>query len=159
MPKNISDFLPATTMGRAVEGVLVTPSKLVATDTFKLIEVKHENPIEKPVVLRLPKGMKTFDGITATGETVTLTKKGALYPAADTLDPDQYPRYEQAFPTEQPQFQITLSPVHLKAIATAYEKSKAVRLSFYSARKPLHFTDGTLGQEETKRALLMPIVE
>lgn len=41
MIKNLSSFVQKRITGRGIENVLVTPKKIVATDSYKLIEINQ----------------------------------------------------------------------------------------------------------------------
>lgn len=152
MIKNLSAFVSKGKFDRPIEGILITSSMVVATDSFKLIEVKGETGIKDSFTVKLPEKLKSFDTITRAGVEATIHNKGAQYKAM-AKPADEYPKYERVIPTEEPIVSIKLSPEHLKEICIAFENGGGMTLSIYGDTKPVVFTN----DKEDKRALLMPI--
>lgn len=166
--KNLSAFTAKSDTKQELAGVLVTKDKLVATDSFRLIEVQSEagKDLEKPIIVKMQKGVKTFDHVTQnTDGTVTLTTKGASTPSAYVLDGDTFPKYEPLIPDIKNAIaHIKLNPQFLKEIAQAFEdlqgKNELNSVHMYvfeeeSRAKPVLFTN----DKGTARALLMPILK
>lgn len=168
--KNLSAFVSTSKMGREIEKVLVTPDKVVATDSFKLIEVSGPTGVPKPVLVGLPKGVKSFDHIETkeVGQEINsphhvgkIMTKGATYEVGNVEEDGRYPKYTQVIPTEEPVFSIKLSPDHLKEICIALSENQlrgrngnqnaGMLLEFYDAEKPVKITG------ENVLALIMPI--
>jgi DNA polymerase III sliding clamp (beta) subunit (PCNA family) len=152
MIKNISDFVSKQTLGRSIEGILVTPDKIVATDSYKLIEIKQASEIKKPTVFNLAKGFKTFETANDTG---LIAKYGTV--CSNGIQSDAFPDYAQVIPkdTDNPVFEIDLSPEHLEQIAKAFKgtsKYPRMTMKLYAKNKPVVFTNN-----KDIMALLMPM--
>lgn len=154
--KNLAAFLPQkddVNADKPIGGVLVTPEKIVATDSYKLIERTGKTGVKKSVIVAMPPKIKTFDVITLdkSGKSALLFKGEASY-RQTTTPADQYPKYEQVIPTAFPVFTICLSASHLKAICEAFEQDTGnFIISFWGKHQPVLFKAGDT------RALLMPI--
>lgn len=164
MIKNLIDFRSPNTMNLQINAILVTPDKIVATDSFKLIEIKKKTGAAAPVLVNLPKGVKTFDGIVYKHDDVGTLVNGAWTEIGTTFDPDLYPKYEAVMPTGEPLKTVRLSVAHLKAIITACERSKdkhldSVDVSIYEKeRGPVKFERvPQKDEEETVTMILMPV--
>jgi len=154
MIKNLSAFVSSMKLGREIENVLVCPDKIVATDSFKLIEVLGETGAADSFTVKLPKGLKTFDRVQKTDKGADVLHKGAIY-SVEVGDAELYPKYEAIIPTDKPVYTVTLSPAHLAAICEAYKDCPSFTLSMYGANKPVVFTE----DKEKVRALLMAILK
>ncbi len=156
--KNLSDFVQKASYGRSICGVLVKHDRVVATDSFKLIEHRLETGLaeNEEIIVALPKGVKTFDKVERVGKGADMTFKGAVHKINATID-EQYPSYEQVIPKEKPIASVQINPAYLQDIAEAFagimkgKEFNGVTVEFHGETKPLVFKiDGTL-------ALLMPI--
>lgn len=164
MVKNISDFCSPSMMRSEINAVLVTPDRIVATDSFKLIEIKKETGAGAPVLVKLPKGVKTFDTITYKKDDVGTFVNGAWTEIGTPLDADIYPKYEAIMPTGEPLKKVRLSVHHLKAIITACEgkgrdRIDLVDISVYAKEYgPVKFERvRKVDENETVTMLLMPV--
>lgn len=158
MIKNLADFVSQSKIERHknLTGVRIFPDRVVATDTFKLIEVMHDTDTDEPFTVILPKGIKTFD-IVSHSHIV----KGKDNHRIEVLkgDDDIYPDYQKIMPKDEPDLTITISAHHLKTIAEAFITKKGelgeMKIGLYHDRhKPIVFTD----PKKTIKALLMQII-
>lgn len=150
--KNLSDFVSKEKIERAIEGVLIMPDKIVATDSYKLIEITTETGVPAPVIVKMPKGLKTFESVTAAS---VLTNKGATY-QCEVLRADKYPKYEAVIPAGEPVATVRVNAEYLEQIASACKGAgqfHAVEIAFHGELKPLVFTTNGI------RALLMPMTK
>lgn len=155
MIKNITAFTSTSDMGRAIEGVRIEPNRIVATDSYKLIEI-IEKTGEDSFTVKLPKGLKTFERVERIGTGANLYHKGAKYEVSKVIE-DEYPQWEKIIPEGEPQFTVKLSPEHLSEICKAFTEGRAIHemtIAYYGENKPLVFTrkDGLL------RAVLAPMI-
>lgn len=158
MIKNITDFTSKNAYGKCIEGVHVTPNAVVATDSFKLIEIKQETGAADSFTVKLPKGLKTFDKIERVGTGANIYHKGAKYEVSK-IEEDEFPKYEQIFPTDKPVAVVRLNAEFLRQIATAFESIDptfgAINVTLYGENKPVVFTE----DQNRVRAILMPIMK
>jgi len=147
MIKNITDFISKGPVERSINGVLVTPDKIVATDSFKLIEIKQASDIQKPTVFKMVKGFKTFETANDTG---LIAKYGTI--CSNSIMEDAFPEYEKVIPQGEPVFEIDLSPEHLEAIFKAFKGYPRITVKMYAKNKPVVFTNN-----KDIMALLMPM--
>jgi hypothetical protein len=149
--KNLSAFIGKMGGGGWVQGVHIMPDRIVATDSFKLVEIKTETGVTEAVTVVAPKALKTFDGVTVDGEKITLQNKGAEY--LTRKHEGEFPAYEKVMPEGEPQITIRLQPQLLKEVAEAYGKEAYVDMHIYGELKPLKFENGN----KDVTVLLMPM--
>lgn len=125
MIKNLSSFVSKTGLGKSISGVLITPEKIVATDSFKLIEIKYETGVDSPIVVRLPKGLKTLDGAVAV-QSGKLFNKGAEYQGE--IIKEDFPKYEKILPTTAPILTRYVDARLLKDICEAFNGGMKIEL-------------------------------
>ena len=149
MIKNIKAFTAQTTFNKSIEGVGIYPDKVVATDSFKLIEVKMNTGAEKPYVLRPHKAVKTFDSV----EGAIMYQKGV--PFQGEIMKDDFPKYEEIIPKGTPVISVNLSPELLKEVCTEFIQKGyyGFTMSIYGDMKPIVFTR----KQGDKRAILSPM--
>ena len=152
MIKNLSEFISREHLKKAVEGVLITPDKIVASDSFKLIEIESgDTGVKKPIVLKVARYINRFEKVVVMdGE--HFVKDGDSFHKGKLVE-EKFPDYEVLIPKSEPVFTIKLSPLHLKEICTAFEDKVYIKMEFHSESKPVVFTENT----GSLRALLMPI--
>ena len=142
-----------------LSAIYFTPDKMVATDSFRLIEVKKAIDIKEPRIIKA-KGFKGRGTVTI-GDDDIINDHGKLI-QGERVDAE-YPDYEKAaFDNGEPKFSIMLNIKYLAELAAevaaqscaAFDKA---RLDFYDKDKPLIITadGGTI----KVRAALMPIKE
>lgn len=156
MVKNLKEFTSKSTLNPCLQGVLVTSDRLVATDSFKLIEIQIVNQIKKSYVQELPKGIKTMHSVL--NDKVYIDAKGSTIPISEINDP--YPEYKAILAQlKTPRATVRLSASHLKAIAEAFMVDKKDMLNDYidvelfDELKPVKFTRANI------TALLMPQIK
>lgn len=157
IPKNIEAFTSKAKLGHAIDGVLITPAGIVATDSFKLIECKHDTGAADSFIVNLPKGLKTFERVERVGKGANVYHKGAKY-EVDTVEPaDTYPQYKDVIPTGEPLATVKVNAFYLEQIAAAFKElgDCNATISFYGDHKPLVFKSTEEGEQ---LALLMPVV-
>ena len=157
IPKNIEAFTSKAKLGRPIDGVLVMPDRIVATDSYKLIECKHDTGAADSFTVNLPKGIKTFDRIERVGKGANVYHKGAKY-EVNTVEPaDTYPQYKAVIPTDRPIATVRVNALYLEQIAAAFREcgDGNATISFYGDSKPLVFKSTKDGEQ---LALLMPVV-
>jgi len=156
MIKNIEAFTAKTKLGRAIDGVLITPTHIVATDSFKLIERKVDTGAADSFTVVLPKGLKTFDKVEQTKTGADIYHKGGVY-AAETSNASEYPKYKAVIPTGKPVATVKVHALYLEQIAAAFRElgDGNTTISFYGDRKPLVFKSTKDGEQF---ALLMPML-
>lgn len=151
--KNLSDFIHKDSNRDVLNSVLIAPDKIVATDSFKLVEIKTETGISEPLLVKLPKGIKTFESVHSENGIVTIRdKKGAGYQVDVLSTAYTFPEYEKLIPTTEPKLTVRLSPEYLAQVAKAFEGDVYVEIALHGNAKPLVFTS-----DSNVRVLLMPI--
>ena len=155
MSKNITAFTDKSELGRAIEGVRIEPERIVATDSFKLIEIIEHTGAEDSFTVKLPKGLKSFERVERTEAGAYLHKGGASY--SGQILHEEYPKLEGIIPTGEPNATIKLNPEFLGEICKAFTEGRAIpemTIAYYGANKPLVFTreDGLL------KAVLAPMI-
>ena len=157
MIKNLSAFVAKSSMGRAIEGVLINPEYIEATDSFKMITKKIKTGIEKPIIIKLPKGVKTFTKVGHVDNVATIeTASGARYECEQVKD--EWPKTEKIIPTSDPIAVLRLSPAHLKDICEAFlgEEAASITINYYGPGIPVMIRGDTQnynGQKATDTAL------
>ena len=96
MIKNLKDFTSKSSIKPIFQGIYITPDTLVATDTYKLIEVTVKNEVKSPIVIELPKKIKSIHSVKE--NTVYLDVKGSTIPVKEIHD-GEYPNYKAIIPT------------------------------------------------------------
>ena len=157
IPKNIEAFTSKAKLGRPIDGVLVTPAGIVATDSYKLIACKHDTGAADSFIVNLPKGLKTFDRIERVGKGANVYHKGAKYEVSEVGEAALYPKYEAVIPAGDPVAVVRVSALFLEQVAAAFKElgDGNVTISFYGDTKPLVFKSTKDGEQ---LALLMPVV-
>ena len=160
MIKNIEAFTSKQKLGRAIDGVLIMPDKIVATDSFKLIELKGDTGAADSFTVKLPKGLKTFERVERVGTGANIYHKGAKYEVAEVGAADEYPKHEAIWPTGEPVASVILDAGHLAAICAAFESASTtgvahIEIKIYEENKAVEFTSKT----GVLRALLMPVLK
>lgn len=149
MIKNITDFIAKSRFGKSIEGLHVTPTHYVATDSFKLIKIPAETGATEPYTVQLPKGLKSFSQIDPSGEIIY---KDAKYQG--TIIKDEYPKFETVVPTDKPVATITLDAEYLGQICKAFQDGKDdhMTIEIHAEHRPIVVTN-----ESGLFALLMPV--
>jgi hypothetical protein len=153
-----------TSIRPELEGVYFSDDKMVATDSFRLLEVKKPIALAgKPRVIKV-KGFRGR-GIVAIADTDIITD-GAKLLQGERVEAE-YPEYEKVFDglSDQPRFSMLVNAKYLAELlaevdAQAGSHSHKVRLVFFESMKPLLVTatGETPDQEEVSvRALLSPM--
>jgi hypothetical protein len=155
MIKNITAFTAKSLTGRAIEGVRIEPERIIATDSYKLIEIIEHTGAGESFIVKLPKGLKSFDRAERTEVGAYLHKGGASY--SGTIIQDEYPKWEKIIPEGKPTATVKLNPEMLGEICKAFTEGRAIpemTIAYYGENKPLVFTrnDGLL------RAVLAPMI-
>jgi len=155
MIKNISSFTAKTKgLKPAIEGILITPDKIVATDSLKLIEISEKTGVNDTFIVQLPKGLKTFDRIERIGTGSNIYHKTAKYEVARNCE-EAFPDYLKVIPEEGSEsITITVNPEYLKDIAEAFSGENKIILKYYGDKKPIVFSN----EKKTIKALLMQII-
>lgn len=149
MIKNIKAFTKKDGLRPVLEGVYITPDRIVATDTYKLIELKTDTGLKETFVFRLPSGVKDFERVEKDGKKVTLYNKNNVYITQVTKE--EFPQYEMIIPKDE-LVSIRLSPKHLKEICTSFENKEYLDFKIYKGEyKPITI------EADNLKALLMPI--
>lgn len=152
MIKNIHKFVAKDSPKQSITGVLVTPEKIVATDSFRLVEVTHPFPsVSEPTIVKLPKNCSKIDDISVSQGKVMVVSDGDI--SIGAIVDDTFPVYDAIFPTEKPMLEIKLNTAYLKEIAEFFERNEqpTFTVKLYGNLKPVLFEAGNI------RALLMPI--
>jgi hypothetical protein len=155
MIKNLKEFLPKSKLGRSIEGVLVEKDKIVATDSFKLIEIRHNTGAGTPFIATLPPKLKTITKIEKISDTKARVtgKNGEMYETGLLTDP--YPDYAKIIPTTDPIATLKVNPVYLASIGEALSADNdsfmGITIEIHGANKPIVF------KSKNMTALLMPI--
>lgn len=173
--KNIASIADVKNETRPVlGGVLIDNVKMCATDSFKLIQVKHEKPrpeFNKPLVLdakEIKKGIKINKStaaveITPAGNSARVTvidpKKPIQQVTIPLIDED-YPAVEQItnILDEKPEAEIVVTAGLLIDVLKCYGPDGLVKIGFHGKEKPLTFK--TYQIHKTKpmiEGLLMPV--
>src|SRR5690242_8007543 len=122
--------------------IYFTPDKMVATDSFRLIEVKKDIALEGEPRCIKAKGFKGR-GSVIVGDNDLINDGGKLI-QGERVDAE-FPDYEKALPTEKPAFTMYINAKYLAEIAAevdaqAQNAVHKVRLDFYGEHRPLLLT-------------------
>ena len=159
MIKNIKEFTtPKQTKNpylKSTMGVLVKKDRIVATDTFKLIEVKVNSGVSEDKVIELPKGIKSLHSL-KDNNIAYADSRGKTFFAEEIKLP--YPQYEEVFNRleNKEKISVRISASHLQSIAKAFTGDEDyVDMFIYpdSATNPIKFSRNDI------TALLMPIIK
>ncbi len=147
-----------------LSAIYFAPNKMVATDSYRLIEVKKDivfkgNP--RPIKAKGFKGTKTVSI-----DDNDLIHDGDKLIQGERVDAE-YPKYERVIPTGKPIFSIKVNAKYLAEIIAEADAqagsdyNHTVRLDFYGEHRPMLITPITKEEKprgDTKvRALLSPI--
>lgn len=152
--KNITAFTSKSKIKPVLQSIHVMPDKIVATDSFKLIEVIGDTGAIETFNVIPPKGLKTFDKIERKDGQPVFTHKNAEYKGELVLE--DFPEYEQVIPKTDPVLEITISPAHLKEVCAAFESKddfSGMQFAFHGKTRPIVITN----KKKDIRVLLMPI--
>lgn len=152
--KNIAAFVAGDKPGRAINGVYIAPDKIVATDSYKLIEIKTDTGVVAPVIVQLPPKVKTFEALSIDpAGAATLLNKGAIYNTGTISE--EFPKYEDLVPVEDPALDIMISAKHLREVCAAFEGDALGKMlfRFYGKNKVIVITN----ESGDMRSLLMPM--
>lgn len=154
-----------SSMRPELSAVYLTPEKMVATDSFRLIEVKKPIGINKPFLFKA-KGFKGRGAVSVNGDIIN--DDGKLI-QGERVD-GEYPDYEKALPTDKPAFTMYLNAKYLAEIAAevdahAKDPFHTIRLDFYDKHRPLVITaEGVTGESNIEdrspikvRGVIMPM--
>lgn len=154
MIHNISALVSKDEFGRTIEGVMLYPDRVVATNSFTLIERMMPTGVTDPISVLLPKGIKTFDEVTITGEDVTLTNMKTLAQYRSRKIDGSLPEYKQIIPSDDPVLTIKLNPKLLIELCKAFkDHADGVEFKFWGDKKPVQLNAGDL------MGLIMPILK
>jgi DNA polymerase III sliding clamp (beta) subunit (PCNA family) len=145
---NITKYLSKADFKPELQSVYLSGNKAVATDSFKLIEITRSREVTKPIMVRIPKGVKKIDNITPDG----VIENGINKIQGEIIE-GSFPDYNQVIPKGEPVYKMTFSPEYLAVIIDSYKKAKEVTLNFYGDNKPMMINEnGVL-------TLIMPIIK
>lgn len=144
-----------------LSAIYFTPEKMVATDSFRLIEVKKGIDIAEPRLLKA-KGFKGRGTVTIDDN--NLINDGGKLIQGERVDGD-YPDYEKAcFENGKPKFSMYVNAKLLAELlaevdAQGQNSFHKVRLDFFDPLKPLLITTvpGGGGPDTSVRAALSPM--
>lgn len=111
MIKNLNEFVSKLPDKPALQCLLVDAHTIVATDSFKLIEIEHETGVKKPFLMKMPKGAKDYTDAIKLDDGMR-------------LDVESYPKYKNLFPKKTPRVFVRLHPDHLMSIVKAFTGKK-----------------------------------
>lgn len=141
-----------------LQSIYFAPDKMVATDSYRLIEVKKEIGIAEPRLVKA-KGFKGR-GTISVGDDDIVNDGGKLI-QGERVDAT-YPEYEKIFGglKDTPRFSMLvnaklLAELLAEADAQAEAANHKVRLDFFETMKPLIIT--AQGESASVRALLAPM--
>jgi hypothetical protein len=141
-----------------LQSIYFAPDKMVATDSYRLIEVKKEIGIPEPRLIKV-KGFKGR-GTVSVGADDIVNDDGKLI-QGERVDAS-YPEYEKIFDgvKEAPRFSMLvnaklLAELLAEADAHAEDANHKVRLDFFETMTPLIIT--AQGKTVSVRALLAPL--
>jgi len=141
-----------------LQSIYFCPDKMVATDSFRLIEVKKQIGIPEPRLIKA-KGFKGRGSVMVNPDDV-VNDDGNLI-QGQRVDA-AYPDYEQIFDglNDAPRFSMLvnaklLAELLAEADAQADDANHKVRLDFFETMKPLIIT--AQGRDASVRALLAPM--
>lgn len=143
------------------QGIYFSPDKMVATDSFRLIEVKKEIAIEgEPRVVKA-KGFRGRGDVSVDAN--NLINDGGKLIGGEVVNAD-YPEYEKVFEglSGEPRFSMVINAKYLAEVAAEVDAQSGspfhkVRLDFFESMKALVISaDGKTnrGQEVSVRALV-----
>jgi DNA polymerase III sliding clamp (beta) subunit (PCNA family) len=142
-----------------LSGIYFTPDKMVATDSFRLIEVRKEIGLEgEPRIVKV-KGFKGKDAIAISADNIV--KDGEKLIQGEATG-GSFPDYERIFAdaSEKPRFTMLVNAKYLAELAAEVDAQAAdpfhkIQLDFYEPMKPLLIT--AKGEHVEVRALLSPM--
>lgn len=149
-------------------GVLIDNVKMCATDSFKLIQVKHEKPLKEftePIVLhaedikKVKVGKKTKSLTVEREDNHALVKTeeadGTITEKRVSVINEDYPAVEQitGIMEEEAKNEIVVNATYLIELLKCYDKDQHVTLKFHDKNTPLVIED----KKQVKQCLLMPI--
>ena len=134
-----------------LQKVLVTKNKMVATDSYKLLEITNPNEVEKDQLLHLPDFISTFKNTERAVKVETVENK---------TDGNQFPDYEQIMPKTDPimEFQVNakLMIECLEQFKNKETDNNYVTIKLYSKEMSPIVMQGS-GATENIKALLMQL--
>ena len=125
-----------------LSGIYFTPEKMVATDTYRLNEVKKTIALEGASRVIKAKGFRGRGSVVINKDNL-VKDDGKLIQGEVVGDPDAYPKYEQIFDElAEPKCSMKVNAKYLSELAAEVaaetkEPFDAVRLDFYDEYKPL----------------------
>ncbi len=138
--------------------VYFCPDKMVATDSFRLIEVKKAIDIPVPRLLKA-KGFKGHRAVSVNDANV-INDDGKLIQGELVENP--YPEYEGVFNglSDAPRFTMTVNAKYLTELVAEVDAQSGhsfhkIRLDFFESMKPLLIT--AEGEKVSVRGLLSPM--
>lgn len=141
-----------------LQSIYFAPDKMVATDSYRLIEVKKEIGITEPRLIKA-KGFKGRGNIAVNPD--DLVNDGGKLIQGERVNAE-YPDYEKVFDglKDAPRFSVLvnarlLAELLAEADAQADDANHKVRLDFFETMKPLIIT--ARGKSASVRALLAPL--
>ena len=147
-----------------LQGIYFAPGKMVATDSYRLIEVKKEISLEgEPRVVRA-KGFRGHGAVSVDANNL-INDDGKLI-GGEVIDAD-YPEYEKVFEglSGEPRFSMVINAKYLAEVAAEVDAQSGtpfhkVRLDFFESMKALVISAAgktSEGRDVSVRALVAPM--
>jgi DNA polymerase III sliding clamp (beta) subunit (PCNA family) len=147
-----------------LQGIYFAPDKMVATDSFRLIEVKKEISLEGEPRVMKAKGFRGHGAVSVDAN--NLINDGGKLIGGEVVDAD-YPEYEKVFEglSGEPRFSMDINAKYLAEVAAEVDAQSGgafhkVRLDFFESMKALVISaEGKTneGRDVSIRALVAPM--
>lgn len=155
----VASFAAKSPIRPELASVLLKGGKIVATDSFRLIEMEVEEYEGDVPVLIPAKEFKAMKGKVILGEKseegYKLSSDQMTLIVSANGDPESYPDYEKIIPTEEPVLEIKVNGRYLAEVLSLLAKThpfETVELSFYGPKK------GIVLHTAKARGIVMPQV-
>lgn len=154
----VAKFASTSTVREELASVLIKDGKVVATDSFRLVELPIECDADAMPVLISAKAFGKLKGKAITGQTghqgliVDVDGFGALLPS---LDAGRFPDYEKLVPTADPEASVRINGRFLAEVLSLLAKTdpfETVQVDFHGQAKPVVIST------KAGRGLVMPVV-
>jgi hypothetical protein len=155
----VNKITSKSTMRPELTGIYFAPDKMVATDSFRLIEVKKDIAIEGAPRVIKAKGFRGNKAVSIAADNIV--KDGDKLIQGEATG-GSFPDYEKIFAdaADKPRFTMRVNAKYLAELAAEVDAQSghglhAINIVFYESMKPLLIT--AEGEDAKVRALLSPM--
>lgn len=156
----VAKFASASTVRAELSSVLIKNGRVVATDSFRLVELAIEDAEGAEPVLVDAKAFGKLRGKELEAETgipgagLTIEADG-VKTILQSIDASRFPDYEQVLPTSEPTASVRINGRYLAEVAALIaktEKNETVLIDFYGQQKPVIISTSK------GRGIVMPVL-